>query len=198
MSNSVRLARTSDIDAIADVQVRAWRQAYARVLPAHILSALDPSEMAFEWGRALLSGEAHRVFVAVAEGSGAIVGAASVGPAADPDLEGSAIGEIGALFVDPDHQRAGHGSRLMHAAIDMLLGAGVNECVTWIALDDEPRRAFFVSAGWGPDSAFRDLQLPTDPDSPTGTSPEISPETSPEITTSNTTIREVRLTTTLN
>ncbi len=176
VSNSVRLARTSDVDAIADVQVRAWRQAYAHLLPSDVLTTLDPSEMAFEWGRALLSGEAHRVFVAVAEGSGAIVGAASVGPTGDPDLEGLTIGEIGALFVDPDHQRAGHGSRLMHAAIDMLRGTGVNECVTWIALDDEPRRAFFVSAGWGPDSAFRDLQIPSGDE----------------------TIREVRLVTALN
>lgn len=164
MSNSVRLARTSDVDDIAAVQARSWRQAYASILPTSVLDSLDPAEMAFEWGRALLSGEQHRVFVAVAEGTGAIVGAASVGPCGDPDLEGAAVGEIGALFVDPDHQRAGHGSRLMHAAVDLLRGTGIDECVTWIALDDEARRAFFTSAGWGPDSAYRDLQIPDAPD----------------------------------
>ncbi len=159
ISNSARLARTSDIDDIAEVQVRAWRHDFATLLPAVVLEALDPAELAFEWGRALLASEAHRVFVAVAEETGAIVGAASVGPASDDDLEGLNVGEIGTLFIDPEYQRAGHGSRLMHACVDMLRGAGVTECVAWIALDDEPRRAFFTSAGWGPDSAYRDLQI---------------------------------------
>lgn len=162
VSNSVRLARTSDVDDIAAVQIRAWRHAYSGLLPADVLEGLDAQDVAFEWGRALLSGDQHRVFVAVAEGSGAVVGAASVGPAGDADLEGRPVGEIGALFVDPEHQRAGHGSRLMHAAVDMLRGVGVEECITWSALADEPRRAFFVSAGWGPDSAYRDLQVATD------------------------------------
>jgi len=174
VSNSARLARTSDVDDIAAVQIRAWRSAYANLLPAEVLSGLDPADVALEWGRALLSGEQHRVFVAVSEGDGAIVGAASVGPASDPDLEGSSVGEIGALFIDPDHERSGHGSRLMHACVDMLRGMEMTECVTWIALDDEPRRAFFASAGWGPDSAYRDLEVDAD-----------------------TTLREVRLTTLL-
>jgi len=182
ISNSARLARTSDIDDIADVQVRTWRHDFADLLPSETLETLDPAELAFEWGRALLAGEAHRVFVAVAEDSGAIVGAASVGPASDADLEGLNVGEIGTLFIDPEHQRAGHGSRLMHACIDMLRGAGVSECVTWIALDDEPRRAFFTSAGWGPDSAYRDLQVGMAAD-----------EASAEATT----VREIRLVTAL-
>jgi len=64
----------------------------------------------------------------------------------------------------------------------MLRGAGVSECVTWIALDDEPRRAFFTSAGWGPDSAYRDLQVGISAD-----------EASAEATT----VREIRLVTAL-
>ena len=178
ITSSARLARTSDIDDIAAVQARAWRHDFATLLPEPVLAGLDPGDLAFEWGRALLSGDAHRVFVAVAEGTGAIVGAASVGPSSDPDLEGLAVGEIGTLFVDPEHQRAGHGSRLMHACVDLLRGAGMTECVTWIALDDAPRRAFFTSAGWGPDSAYRDLQVDAG-DSPT-------------------TVREIRLVTALN
>lgn len=169
VSSSARLARTSDVDDIAGVQIRAWRHDYADLLPADVLATLDPAELAFEWGRALLSGEQHRVFVAVAEGSGQVVGVASAGPASDTDLDGLPIGEIGALFVDPDHQRAGHGSRLMHACVDMMRAGGMTECVTWIPLADEARRAFFQSAGWGPDSAFRDLHVGSvaDGDAPT-------------------------------
>jgi hypothetical protein len=31
--------------------------------------------------------------------------------------------------------------------------------LAWCPLDDEPRRAFLQSAGWGPDSAYRDLAV---------------------------------------
>lgn len=162
VSQSVRLARTSDVDDIAAVQLRAWRHDFANLLPASALASLNVDDLAFEWGRALLASDAHRVFVAVAQGSGDVVGAASVGPASDADLEGRPVGEIGVLFVDPDHQRSGHGSRLMHACVDMMRGAGLTECVTWVVLDDAPRRAFFASAGWGPDSSYRDLQMGTE------------------------------------
>ena len=159
--NSARLARTSDVEVIADVQRRAWQQAYANVLPAEALADLAAADLGLEWGRAILAGGDHRVFVAIAEGAdeGIVVGVASVGPGADPDVAADNVGEIGVLFVDPDHQRVGHGSRLMSACIDMMRVAGRTECVTWIPLDDEPRRAFFASAGWGPDSAYRDLEL---------------------------------------
>jgi GNAT superfamily N-acetyltransferase len=186
VTNSVRLARTSDVDAIALVQQRAWRDAYAELMPPDALAALDIDELSLQWGRALLSSGQHRVFVAIAEGSGDVVGAASVGPTADPDLTEQRVGEVGALFVDPDHYRCGHGSRLMNACVDLLREGGYAECVTWLPLADEPRRAFFLSAGWGPDSAYRDLELPLGLEGG-----DAGPDAEPER------IREVRLVTVL-
>ena len=156
--NSARLARTSDVDDIARVQIRAWREAYRDMLPPEVLAGLDAEDIAWQWGRALLGSEEHRVFVAVAEGDGQVVGVASVGPTADPDLDPGTVGEIGALIVDPDHQRRGHASRLISACVDLLREMGRAECVVWVPLADEPKRALLQSAGWGPDSAFRDLE----------------------------------------
>jgi GNAT superfamily N-acetyltransferase len=157
--NSVRLARATDVDAIATVQRRAWRQSYAAILPAEALTELDDADLAWEWGRAILAAGDHRVFVALNEGEGDVVGVASVGPTADPDISPETSGEIGVLLVDPDYQRAGHGSRLMAACIDMMRAADKSDCATWIPLDDQARRVFFTSAGWGPDSAYRDLEF---------------------------------------
>jgi hypothetical protein len=39
--DSVRLARTSDVDDVARAQVAAWRSAYAGVLPEEVLQGLD-------------------------------------------------------------------------------------------------------------------------------------------------------------
>ena len=153
--NSVRLARTSDVDDIAAVQVRAWRTAYADVLSGDVLGSLDESDIALEWGRALLMPGSSRLLVAV-DADGRVVGAAAIGPAGDPDAQGS--GELTLLVVDPAAWGHGHGSRLLAASIDLLVQMGFREAVAWVPMDDEGRRRFLQSAGWGPDSAFRDLE----------------------------------------
>lgn len=154
--DSVRLARTSDVDDIARVQIRAWRAAYGETLPPEVLGALDADEIAWEWGRSLLQPGPHRLLVAIGDG-GDVVGLAAVGPSPDADAEGA--GELALLAVDPDHWREGHGSRLLQASVDHLVGAGHREALTWVPLVDEPRRAFLQSAGWGPDTAYRDREI---------------------------------------
>lgn len=154
--DSVRLARTSDVDDVARVQVASWRAAYADLLPEEVLASLDADEIAWEWGRALLQPGPHRLLVAIG-GDGGVVGAAAVGPSADPDAAGA--GEISLLVVDPEHWRQGHGSRLLQASVDHLVGAGHREALTWVPLADEARRGFLQSAGWGPDTAYRDREV---------------------------------------
>lgn len=154
--DSVRLARTSDVDDVARVQVAAWRAAYAGVLPAEVLEALDQDEIAWEWGRSLLQPGPHRLLVAL-DDEGAVTGAAAVGPCSDPDAQGA--GEISLLVVDPARWRQGHGSRLLQASVDHLVAGGHREAVAWIPLAEEPRRAFMQSAGWGPDTAYRDREV---------------------------------------
>lgn len=159
--DTVRLARTSDVDDVARVQIAAWRAAYADLLPAEVLAALDADEIAWEWGRALLQPGPHRLLVAIGAG-GDVVGAAAVGPAngsdADPAVA-AAPGEISLLVVAPEAWGHGHGSRLLQASVDHLVAAGHGEAITWVPLADEPRRAFLQSAGWGPDTAYRDREV---------------------------------------
>lgn len=157
--DSVRLARTSDVEDVARVQVAAWRAAYAELIASDVLAALDADEIAWEWGRSLLQPGPHRLLVAIG-GDGRVVGAAAVGPSPDPDAGGA--GEISLLVVDPEYWRAGHGSRLLQASVDHLVGAGHREALTWVPLADEARRGFLQSAGWGPDTAYRDRQVGDD------------------------------------
>jgi GNAT superfamily N-acetyltransferase len=161
--SGVRLARTSDVDGIAAVNVRAWRQRFSTTLPESLLASLDADDIAMVWASGILNPPTpgHRLLVAVDDGD--VVGYAAIGPSPDPDADARTV-ELVALEIDPDRQRQGHGSRLMAAAIDHARGAGMESGTTWCPLDDESRRAFLQSAGWGPDTAFRDVLVGSAPD----------------------------------
>lgn len=158
---SVRPARTSDVDDIGVIQVASWRQRFAGILPAPVLDALSPRDIADQWATSLLLPPTrdHHVLVAVADEC--VVGFAAIGPAGDPDADPSE-GELIALEVDPAAQRGGHGSRLISAAVDHARDVPWRSVTSWYPLADEARRAFLASAGWGPDGAYRDLQIDID------------------------------------
>ena len=138
--SGVRLARTPDVDDVASVNVRSWQLRFADVIPADALAAMDAGDIAMVWASGILNPPTpgHRLLVAVDDNH--VVGYAAIGPSQDPDADGETA-ELLALEVDPDHLRA----------------AGMTEIVSWCPVHDEARRTFLQSAGWGPDSAFRDV-----------------------------------------
>lgn len=147
---SVRPARAGDVPAIGAVQARAWRAAYADLLPPEVLAGLAPDALAEGWRSAVEAppSEQHRVLVACA---GPTVVAFA---AAQPD------GELVALLVDPMQQRRGHGSRLLNAVVDLLREDGVATITAWSPAGDRARLAFLTSAGLAVDGARRTLELP--------------------------------------
>lgn len=155
----VRVAWAADSPAVARVQVRAWRQVYASVLPSEVLDDLDEEAIARQWHRSLERppDARHRLLVAF-EGD-RLVGYAATGPADDPDADPVADGAINALHVDPDYTGRGHGSRLLQACADTLVADGFRRAVTWLVSSDDVLRRFLTDAGWAPDGAYRELDL---------------------------------------
>jgi GNAT superfamily N-acetyltransferase len=84
-----------------------------------------------------------------------------VHPSYDPDSDQVADGEVGEFVIDPDHQRAGHGSRLLQAAIDTLAADKFTRAVWWVDSTDDALRAFVTESGWEPDGAHRELAAET-------------------------------------
>jgi ribosomal protein S18 acetylase RimI-like enzyme len=156
---SVRVGWADDALAVAGVQVRAWRREYAGVLPEEVLAAFDADQFAAAWHTALVRPEDARHRVLVALERAAVRGFAVTGPSPDPDADPVADGEIAELVVDPDHGRAGHGSRLLHACVDTLRADRFTRATMWLASTDDVRRRFLESAGWAPDGAHRELEL---------------------------------------
>ncbi|MFZ2502395.1 MAG: GNAT family N-acetyltransferase [Nocardioides sp.] len=151
---SVRVAWADDAAEIARVQVACWAHAYADLDP---LLALDAEQTAAAWHASLIkAGDArNRVLVALIRNR--IVGFAVTTPAADPDCDPIADGELSEWCVDPSERRQGHGSRLLQAAIDTLSADRFGRAVTWLLTEDEPRMRFLAEAGWAADGGYRQV-----------------------------------------
>ena len=156
---SVRVGWADDAPGIAEVQVRAWRREYDGLLPADMLEAMTPGEVAEAWREALTKPKDARNRVLVALERNTIRGFAVTSPATDPDADPIADGEVSELTVDPDHTRHGHGSRLLQACADTLRADRFTRAVMWLNSTDDVRRGFLTEAGWAPDGAHRELDL---------------------------------------
>ena len=156
---SCRVAWADDAEAIAGVQVRAWRTSYAGLLPAELLDSLDRDALAAGWRTSLVQPAEARQRVLVALERNTVTGFALTSPAADPDADPSADGEIADLTVEPERRGRGHASRLMQACVDTLVADGFVTAVTWVNTADDDLRGFLVEAGWAPDGAHRELDL---------------------------------------
>jgi GNAT superfamily N-acetyltransferase len=163
---SVRPAVPGDELAITAIQLAAWRDAHRDLLGEDVLSGLDGAAFAERWAAAITTppGRGYRV-LAACEGAD-VVGFAAVGPLPAP--EGSPVdapgGELLALEVAPASQRAGHGSRLLAAAVDLLREDGATHVQTWVLDGDSARAQFLASAGLGADDAIRTLVSAAMPD----------------------------------
>lgn len=156
---SVRPALPADADAVARVQLTTWREAYAGLLPAEALAALEPEAVADRWRSAADAPPSPRHHLLVACADGEVVGYAATAPATDADCDPATEAELLTVTVLPAESGRGHGSRLMAAAVDHLRTDGFTAAVTWAFDVDPGTQSFLESAGWGLDGASRDLDM---------------------------------------
>ncbi|MBM2614427.1 GNAT family N-acetyltransferase [Actinoplanes sp. LDG1-06] len=124
----VRLARPDEAGQIAEVCAAGWRDTYAELLPAAtieeaIATYYTPSRIAGEVGAGSSDGW---LGYAVAVGDGQVLGAAGGG------LIGDGVGELFVLYVRPDVQARGLGSRLLDFVTGQQVGRGARE--QWVSV----------------------------------------------------------------
>jgi GNAT superfamily N-acetyltransferase len=147
---ALREARRGDELAVAELHVRSWQDAYKELMPAEFLAGLDPGERASRYE--FEGGEGVPTTVLAVE-AGSIAGFVTFGPSRDADTIG--LGEIYALYVDPDRYKGGIGSLLMADARHRLREGGITECVLWVLRGNQPAQRFYEREGWLPDGATR-------------------------------------------
>ena len=155
---SVRVGWADDAAAIAGLQLRMWRDAYADLLPEEALPE-DTETAAAAWHRSLTRPPDARNRVLVALERNRVVGFAITSPATDPDCDPVADAELSELTVDPAERGKGHGSRLLQACAETMQADHFRRAVLWAIASDDALRGFLASAGWAPDTAHRELDL---------------------------------------
>jgi GNAT superfamily N-acetyltransferase len=154
---SARLAWPDDAAAIVRVQLETWRDSYRELVPGDELDALDADELTERWAATISAPRDARMRVLVALERAELRGFALVHPSYDPDSDQVADGEVGEFVIGSAHRRAGHGSRLLQAAVDTLAADKFTRVVWWVNAVDDALRAFVTESGWEPDGAHREL-----------------------------------------
>jgi len=143
---SVRRAHPGDSASIAHVHVRAWQEAYAHLVPAEKLAALDVAARAASWER-VLGDKTTEVWVAevvLSEGV-EVVGWASAGPGRGSNAPRPL--ELEGIYVLAAHHGSGVGQALCDAAI------GASEAFLWMAADNPRAENFYRRNGFELDGA---------------------------------------------
>jgi GNAT superfamily N-acetyltransferase len=156
---SVRVAWAEDASAVARLQVRSWQEGYAGLIPAETLAELPVDVFEERWHQAISRPREARERVLVALERASVRGFAATTPASDGDANPAEDAEITELVVDPDHRHAGHGSRLLHAAIDTMRSDKFRRATIWVTAADDRMRGFLSAQGWAADGAHRELDL---------------------------------------
>ena len=137
----VRRAETDDAGAITAVHDSAWRNAYDGVIPAKELARIVARRGARWWERAIRRGTA----ILVLEVAGEICGYATVGPNRARNL--AQKGEVYEIYMKPEFQGIGLGTRLFLAARRELSRFGFDSVVVWALADNEGACRFYKNAG---------------------------------------------------
>jgi GNAT superfamily N-acetyltransferase len=147
---TVRRALPLDAEEVSQLAVRSWREGFRGIVPDEI----DP-ERAWRPDRieARLEGRVDDgAAILVGERGGEVAGFVLHGPCRDDDARPT-TGEIWALYVDPDHWRAGVGRALVDAALGDLRGSGHSEATVWTLADSPRNLRFYEALGFELDGA---------------------------------------------
>ncbi|HEV8469815.1 MAG TPA: GNAT family N-acetyltransferase [Candidatus Limnocylindria bacterium] len=153
----IRPLEPADAPALARIHVRSWQVAYRGQVPDDYLDHLTDEipRRAERWEGFIREAPGlHRTLLA-AEEDGRVIGFVNYGPPDDAASLGPHVGELYAIYLDPDAFGKGHGRTLMDAAVKGLTEAGFTEAVLWVLGTNQRARRFYEIAGWHADGGTK-------------------------------------------
>jgi ribosomal protein S18 acetylase RimI-like enzyme len=147
----VRRARLSDAEAIAEVHVRSWRDAFKDILPADFLASLSVEEHARSWAEAL-GKRTQRI--RVVENGGKLVGFASFGLSRDEGA-GPTDFELREIYIERASIGTGCGFNLWLNCFAEMRLAGATRVTLWVLERNVEGIRFYKAAGFALDEGAR-------------------------------------------
>ncbi|GHC73929.1 GNAT family N-acetyltransferase [Limoniibacter endophyticus] len=146
LSADIRKAGPRDADAIAAVHHASWKNAYSGIIPYAALIRMLSRRRADWWRNAIT----RSASILVLEINGDVVGYATIGANRAKELPQD--GEIYEIYLLPEYQGIGLGSRLFNAARKSLEDHGFCGLVVWALEENRNALEFYVRQG-GKDAA---------------------------------------------
>lgn len=140
---------------MGDVHVAAWRAAYAGLMPADHLAALDEVRSAERWARTIAN-PIDGVTNLVAEVDGTIQAIATVGPFRDHESVDDPSGELWMINAHPEAFGTGVATALHRRALDQLRSDGHHRAALWVVDDNRRARRFYEREGWSEDPVHKE------------------------------------------
>ena len=151
----VRAAVLDDIVQIAAVHTQGWQAEYRELLPPAVLDRLAGSDPRSRLTTVVQQAVGPGRGMLVADRDGKVVGFVDIRPTRDEDQDPARVGEIAAVYVDPEEWGRGIGRSLVAAATGRIAAAGCRSTTLWV-LDTNGRAiAFYHAVGFQPDGTVK-------------------------------------------
>lgn len=137
----IRTASAADAENVAAIHDASWMEAYRGIIPGPQLEAMVQRRGAPWWANAIARGSR----IAVLDFDGSPIGYASYGRNRAASLPYR--GEIFELYLMPEFQGLGFGSRLFTAARRELVNHGLTSVVVWSLGENERAVRFYERLG---------------------------------------------------
>jgi ribosomal protein S18 acetylase RimI-like enzyme len=145
MSIHIRPADVADAQAVAEVQVAAWRESYAGLLPQTTLDGLSVPRSTQGWSRQIAQ---PSTTVLLAETEAGVIGFGARCPQrSGPLLLERFDGEVSSLYLLKAWQGQGHGGRLLSDLLDHLRADGFESASLWVLSANDQARRFYEHMG---------------------------------------------------
>jgi 3-deoxy-manno-octulosonate cytidylyltransferase (CMP-KDO synthetase) len=137
----IRPARRSDLQRVAEVHVDSWQRSFAGIAPDDFLAGMTIETRLKAYSERACTGN-YSMLVADHPTEG-IVGFADFGT---PTLPGGYDAQIYSIYLLPEFQRKGLGTRLFERCVERIR-AGQNTTLCLDSLEVSPYRAFYDKMG---------------------------------------------------
>lgn len=141
LTTEIRKAGPEDARGIAAVHDASWMNAYSGLVPYRALTKMVKRRGTDWWEKAIRKATA----IFVVEVDEQIIGYATLGRNRVRTLPFD--GEIYEIYLKPEFQGVGFGTRLFLAARAELRRRGLTGTAVWVLADNEPAISFYENAG---------------------------------------------------